>query len=106
MTDVTSIKANDSSANRLDRQAFAILRLGFTVAPIIAGADKFLHLLTNWDKYLSLTANNMLVGNGYTLMLAVGFIEIVGVIGVFFKLLSFSWLVSVMRLFIVWNLVM
>lgn len=34
-------------------QAFQILRLGFTVAPIIAGLDKFLGLLTNWDKYLA-----------------------------------------------------
>ena len=34
-------------------QAFQILRLGFTVAPIIAGLDKFLQLLTNWDKYVA-----------------------------------------------------
>ena len=29
------------------RQAFSILRFGFTVAPIVAGLDKFLHLLTD-----------------------------------------------------------
>ena len=33
-------------------QAFQILRTGFTVAPIVAGLDKFLHLLVNWDQYL------------------------------------------------------
>jgi len=32
------------------RQAFQILRFGFTVAPLPAGADKFFHFLTNWDQ--------------------------------------------------------
>ena len=32
-------------------QAFRILQFGFTVAPILAGLDKFFHLLVNWDKY-------------------------------------------------------
>ncbi len=38
---------------RRDRQAYEILRWGFTALPIIAGADKFFHALANWDKYLS-----------------------------------------------------
>jgi hypothetical protein len=33
-------------------QAYQILRLGFTAAPILAGIDKFFHLLCNWDQYL------------------------------------------------------
>ena len=33
-------------------QAFWILRFGFTVAPILAGLDKFFHLMVNWDQYL------------------------------------------------------
>ena len=33
-------------------QAYQILRTGFTVAPIVAGLDKFFHLLVNWDQYL------------------------------------------------------
>jgi len=32
------------------RQAFQILRFGFTVAPLPAGADKFFHFLTNWNQ--------------------------------------------------------
>src|SRR5438094_6127359 len=106
MTDVTSTRANGLPANRFDRQAFAILRFGFTVAPIIAGADKFLHMLTNWDKYLSPTANNMLGGNGHTFMLAVGVIEIVAGIGVFFKPRIFAWVVSAWLLLIIVNLLM
>ena len=45
--------------NRETHQAFTILRFGFTVAPIVAGLDKFLQLLTNWDKYLAPGISNM-----------------------------------------------
>ena len=31
------------------RQAYQILHMGFTLAPILAGIDKFLHWLVNWD---------------------------------------------------------
>jgi hypothetical protein len=58
-------------------QAFQILRLGFTVAPIIAGLDKFLHLLTNWDKYLAPEVSNTLGIAPHTFMMIVGAIEIV-----------------------------
>ena len=34
-------------------QAYQILHIGFALAPVIAGLDKFFHLLVNWDKYLS-----------------------------------------------------
>ena len=33
-------------------QAFWLLRIGFTVAPILFGIDKFAHVLVDWDKYL------------------------------------------------------
>ena len=35
------------------RQAYQILHFAFTAAPIIAGIDKFLHILVNWDNYLA-----------------------------------------------------
>lgn len=34
-------------------QAFSILRAGFAALPILAGADKFLHLLADWNQYLA-----------------------------------------------------
>jgi hypothetical protein len=34
-------------------QAFLLLRIGFTVAPIFFGADKFSNVLVNWEKYLA-----------------------------------------------------
>jgi hypothetical protein len=58
-------------------QAFQILRLGFTVAPIIAGLDKFLGLLTNWDKYLAPQVSSTLGIHPHTFMMIVGVIEIV-----------------------------
>jgi len=33
-------------------QAYRILQFGFVVAPILAGLDKFFHLMVNWDQYL------------------------------------------------------
>jgi hypothetical protein len=51
------------------------LRLGFTVAPILFGLDKFFNLMVNWEQYLPLFVNNMLGGRGHYFMLAVGVIE-------------------------------
>lgn len=59
------------------RQAYNILRFGFTVAPIIAGADKYFHFLANWDQYLAPRVERMLPVSGHNFMLAVGLIEIV-----------------------------
>jgi hypothetical protein len=58
-------------------QAFRILRFGFTIAPIIAGLDKFLDLLTDWDKYLAPVISNTLGIQPHTFMMIVGVIEIV-----------------------------
>ena len=58
-------------------QAFMILRTAFTVAPILFGLDKFLHLMVNWDKYLAPVLSNPLPFTPHQLMFAVGAIEIV-----------------------------
>src|SRR6266436_2390662 len=34
-------------------QAYQILKFGFTVAPIIAGADKFTNILVHWSQYMA-----------------------------------------------------
>jgi hypothetical protein len=57
-------------------QAFWLLRIGFTVAPILFGADKFADLLTNWDKYLAPWVNSIVPGTAHQAMYAVGVIEI------------------------------
>jgi hypothetical protein len=64
-------------------QAFLILYAGFTALPVLAGADKFLHLLTNWDLYLAPRVADLLPVSGHTFMLAVGVIEIAAGVLVF-----------------------
>lgn len=81
-------------ASSPSRQAYQILHLGFTVAPIAAGLDKFFHVLTDWDKYLPGVVNRMVGGHGHELMLVVGVIEIVAGIGVLLKPRIFSYVVA------------
>jgi uncharacterized membrane protein YphA (DoxX/SURF4 family) len=33
--------------------AFTLLRVGYALLPIVAGADKFFNILTSWDMYLA-----------------------------------------------------
>ena len=58
-------------------QAFWLLRLGFTVAPILFGLDKFAHVLVDWDRYLAPEFADVLPWTTHELMYAVGVIEIV-----------------------------
>lgn len=106
IAETAGIDATDVKADAYGYQAFQILRLGFTVAPIVAGLDKFFHLLVNWDQYLPAAVNNALGGNGHTFMLVVGVIEIVAGIGVFFKPKIFAYVVGVWLLLIIANLLM
>ena len=58
-------------------QAYVILHVGFAALPVIAGVDKFFHLLVNWDQYLAPIVTQYLPVTGHTFMLAVGVIEII-----------------------------
>jgi hypothetical protein len=58
-------------------QAFWLLRIGFIVAPIAFGIDKFAHVLVDWDKYLASEFTDLFNAEAHTLMYAVGVIEIV-----------------------------
>jgi hypothetical protein len=87
-------------------QAYRILQLGFVVAPIVAGLDKFFHLLVDWDKYLPAVVNNALGGRGHQFMMVVGVIEIVAGIGVALKPQIFAYVVAAWLLLIIANLLM
>ena len=56
-------------------QAYSILLFAYTVAPIVAGLDKFFHFLVNWDQYLAPAVGRMLPVSGHMFMLAVGVVE-------------------------------
>ncbi len=58
-------------------QAFALLWVGFTVAPILFGLDKFFDVLVDWKIYLAPEFNDLLPGNAHQIMLGVGVVEII-----------------------------
>jgi hypothetical protein len=57
-------------------QAFTLLRIGFTVAPILFGLDKFLDWMVDWRIYLAPEIDDIVPGNAHQAMLLVGVIEI------------------------------
>jgi uncharacterized membrane protein YphA (DoxX/SURF4 family) len=58
-------------------QAFALMRLTFTVAPIAFGLDKFFNVMVDWPQYLAPWINDIVPGSGQDFMYVVGAIEIV-----------------------------
>jgi hypothetical protein len=42
-----------ATSTRPAYHAYQLLYLGFIVAPLVAGLDKFTHFLTDWDMYLA-----------------------------------------------------
>lgn len=65
--------------------AFWMLRLGFTVLPILMGLDKFFNLLTDWEQYLAPWIVSLLPFSAHTAMLIVGVVEIAAGILVWIK---------------------
>jgi uncharacterized membrane protein YphA (DoxX/SURF4 family) len=57
-------------------QAFWLLRVGFTVAPILFGVDKFANVLVNWEKYLAPWIRDLSPLSASGTMHVVGVIEI------------------------------
>ena len=85
---VTSVKANATLARvREDPayQAFWLLRIAFTVAPILFGADKFANVLVNWEKYLAPWIRDLSPLSATHTMRVVGVIEIVAGVAVALK---------------------
>lgn len=70
-------EAPKSALHHPSRQAFEILHLGFTAAPVLFGLDKFAHLMTNWDNYLSPTFASLSPLSAHGTMLVVGVVEII-----------------------------
>ena len=74
-----------TTSNEIVRSVWTVLRLVFGIVPIVAGADKFTDLLTNWDMYLHPGIAPMLPISVHTFMEIVGVIEIIAGIIVFVK---------------------
>jgi uncharacterized membrane protein YphA (DoxX/SURF4 family) len=92
-----------SSALRRDpaAQAFTLLRIAFTVAPILFGLDKFTGLMIDdWTKYLAPEFNDLIPGSASDAMHIVGVVEIaaglvVAVVPRFGGLLVAGWLAGI-----------
>ncbi|WP_293946154.1 MULTISPECIES: hypothetical protein [unclassified Sphingobacterium] len=88
---------------------FNILKLTFTIVPVVAGLDKFTHILCDWTQYINPSILNMLPFSGATFMIIVGIIEIIAGILVFVKpsvggLIVSAWLVLIaLTLLAGWN---
>jgi uncharacterized membrane protein YphA (DoxX/SURF4 family) len=82
-------------------QAFLLLRVAFTVAPILFGLDKFAGVLTDdWAKYLAPQFDALIPGSAQTAMYLVGAVEVVAGIVVavaprFGGLLVAAWLAGI-----------
>ena len=80
-----SAAASSSTTATVDRlktdpvyQAFWMLRIGFTVAPILFGLDKFAEvMIDDWPKYLATEFNDLIPGSAQDAMYIVGGVEIV-----------------------------
>ncbi len=58
-------------------QAFLVMRIAFTVAPILFGLDKFAGVLTDdWTRYLAPQLNDILPGSAQDAMYLVGVVEV------------------------------
>jgi uncharacterized membrane protein YphA (DoxX/SURF4 family) len=66
-------------------QAFLLLRIAFTVAPIVFGLDKFFNVLVDWEGYLAPWINDVVPGSAATAMHLVGVVEIVAGLAVALK---------------------
>ena len=89
-TVATALRPTPVPASRVLRsdpaaQAFMLLRIAFTVAPILFGIDKFAEVLTgDWTRYLAPEFNDLIPGSAQDAMYLVGGVEIVAGLVVLF----------------------
>lgn len=87
MMDSTTTARTTVHETRSDRLSTVRTLLTYTygIVPIVAGLDKFMHLLTDWTKYLAPAVANIIPFSDHTFMYIVGVIEIIAGILVFLK---------------------
>ncbi len=82
-------------------QAFMLLRVAFTAAPILFGLDKFAEvMISDWPKYLATEFNDIIPGSAQTAIYMVGGVEIVAglvvaIVPRFGGLLVAAWLAGI-----------
>ena len=87
-------------------KATDILKWTYGLVPIVAGADKFMHILTDWDKYLAPVIADMLPFSASSFMSMVGIIEIIAGVLVLIKPKTGSLVVALWLTGIAFNLLL
>ncbi|UAY52720.1 hypothetical protein [Ferruginibacter albus] len=72
-------------SNQAMLPTYNLLRITFSVVPIVAGLDKFTNILTNWEQYLNPNITGILPFSPHVFMMIVGVIEIIAGVIVFRK---------------------
>jgi uncharacterized membrane protein YphA (DoxX/SURF4 family) len=88
------------------RQAYTVLKFGFTVAPIVAGLDKFFNLLVDWTQYLTPLVPAWTGIDPAAFMMVIGVIEIIAGILVAVKTKWGAWIVGAWLWGIIINLLL
>jgi uncharacterized membrane protein YphA (DoxX/SURF4 family) len=104
---------SDESAQRstVDRlradptyQGYMLLRVGFAVAPILFGLDKFTNILVDWRTYLAPWVDDIIPGSASDAMQVVGGVEILAGLAVALKPRYGAYLVAAWLAGIILNL--
>ena len=66
----------EKNAQQLLAQTFRLLKFTFGIVPVVAGADKFTNLLTNWEQYINPAIASLLPFSTAVFMMIVGVGEI------------------------------
>jgi uncharacterized membrane protein YphA (DoxX/SURF4 family) len=82
-----------TSANQTVKSVWTVLRITFSIVPVVAGLDKFTGLLADWDLYTNPQLASMLPFSVHVFMQIVGVIEIIAGILVFIKPSIGGWVV-------------
>src|SRR5919109_3208327 len=76
---MSTLEARTTASNPIRAaayQAYWLLRVGFTVAPILFGIDKYFNWTVHWPDYLAGWVNDIIPGSGQDWMHVVGGVEI------------------------------
>jgi uncharacterized membrane protein YphA (DoxX/SURF4 family) len=104
-TTAGTTRTRGTTSDRLST-ALNLLKYTYGLVPIVAGLDKFTHLLTDWNKYLAPVVTDLLPFQPDTFMYLVGVIEVLAGILVFIKPKIGSLVVGLWLLGIAFNLLL
>ncbi len=90
--------------SRATYQAYQIMYYAFIALPAIAGLDKFVHILSTWDAYVSPAIASMLHLTTAGMTSLAGLIELACAVAVALKPRIGSWMITVWLWLIVINL--